>query len=292
MWDIINTIINVVIAVFSAFNSKRTKSKDDEARMDKESRLSYLAKLLDNDSDSQHLIAIRGLCEYAETNKSSIGVICDMLCSHIKRINAAVLSPVSDRAENSPEIKRLLEILFDENSIFKDEQKDLQDTFFLNWHLGKTNCVRNVNFSGSVFTNCEFHQVTFYNCKMSAVVIDNCTFKTNMEFNKCLLNKAQIKNNTLFKNAALKDSTLKDAKIDDTDFVRTDMGNSIFYNAELSGCQFIHCDMLRCDFTFAYFRQVTLKFENSNFLEDAIRYFNTLNLTFTIEATCNMILIM
>lgn len=245
--------------------------------------------MLDGDSESQRSFAINEIHAFAIKKKEYRAIICDILCSHIKRINAFEMSPVSGKAGNIPEVKKILDILFASGSVFEEEQKDLQNTIFLNWHLGMTHCVRNVNFSGCNFTNCEFHSVIFYNCKMSEAIINNCTFKNNTELNKCLLNGASIDNKTLFRNVVIKDSTLKGAKISDVQFVRTDLGSLIFYTADISASKFVHCEIIHCDFTYATFRNVSMEFKNTKLMNAQIQYFDSLELKYTADTTSNTI---
>lgn len=245
--------------------------------------------MLDGDSESQRSFAINEIHAFAIKNKEYRAIICDILCSHIKRINAFEMSPVSGKAGNIPEVKKILDLLFASGGVFEEEQKDLQNTIFLNWHLGKTHCVRNVNFSGCNFTNCEFHSVIFYNCKMSEAIINNCTFKNNTELNKCLLNGASINNKTLFRNVVIKDSTLKGAKISDVQFVRTDFGSLIFYTADISASKFVHCEIIHCDFTYATFRNVSMEFKNTKLMNAQIQYFDSLELKYTADTTSNTI---
>ena len=222
-------------------------------------------------------------------NREYRTIICDILCSHIKRINAVEISLVSDKVYNIPEVKKILDILFTVGSVFEEEQKDLQNTIFLNWHLGKTHSVRNVNFSACSFTKCEFHSVVFYNCKMSEAMINNCTFKSNTELNKCLLNGASIDNKTLFRNVVIKDSTLMGAKIIDAQFVRTDLGRLIFYTAEISDSKFVYCDIVHCDFLHTKFNNVSIELKNTKLANDLIQYFDSLELKYVADTTSNTI---
>ena len=288
-WDAINTIINIIVAIFSISRKppKHIIGDDDVG----EFNLPYYAELLDGTSESQHLIAIKELCEYARNNKSYNNVICEMLCSHVKRINAFEVSKVSGDFGNSSEIKKILDILFVDDSIFKEEQKDLQNTVFVNWKLSKKNSIRNVNFSGSRFLNCEFHDVVLYNCKMSEAVIDNCTFKNGTEFNKCLLNNAFFRNNTLFRNVVMKDTTFKGAKIADVQFVRTDLDGIIFYNAEISNSIFINCEINRADFTYVDFYKVLLKFKSLELMRAQIKYFDSQDLNYIADVNSYTILL-
>ena len=281
-------IISCAATVFSAYiawKSLRGKNSSHNGK----NLISEYAEMLDGDSESQRSLAINEIHAFAIKNKEYRATICDILCSHIKRINAFEMSPVSGKAGNIPEVKKILDLLFASGSIFEEEQKGLQNTIFLNWHLGKAHCVRNVNFSGCNFTDCEFNSLVFYNCKMSEVVINNCTFKNNTELNKCLLNGACINNKTLFRNVVIKDSTLKGAKISDVQFVRTDFGSLIFYTADIFASKFVHCEIIHCDFTYATFRNVSMKFKNTKLMNTQIQYFDTLELKYTADTTSNTI---
>lgn len=282
------TIISCVATVFSAYIGWKTFRVKNSSHHDK-NLISEYVEMLDGDSESQRSFAINEIHAFAIKNKEYRAIICDILCSHIKRINAFEMSPVSGKAGNIPEVKKILDILFASGSVFEEEQKDLQNTIFLNWHLGKTHCVNNVNFSGCNFTNCEFHSVIFYNCKMSEAIIKNCTFKNNTELNKCLLNGASINNKTLFRNVVIKDSTLKGAKISDVQFVRTDLGSLIFYTADISASKFVHCGIIHCDFTYATFRNVSMEFKDTKLMNAQIQYFNSLELKYTADTTSNTI---
>lgn len=281
-------IISCAATVFSAYIGWKTFRVKNSSHHGK-NLISEYAEMLDGDSENQRSFAINEIHAFAIKNKEYRAIICDILCSHIKRINAFEMSPVSGKAGNIPEVKKILDLLFASGGVFEEEQKDLQNTIFLNWHLGKTHCVRNVNFSGCNFTNCEFHSVVFYNCKMSEVVINNCTFKNNTELNKCLLNGASINNKTLFRNVVIKDSTLKGAKISDVQFVRTDFGSLIFYTADISASKFVHCEIMHCDFTYAHFRNVSMEFKNTKLMNVQIQYFDSLELKYTADTTSNTI---
>lgn len=281
-------IISCAATVFSAYIGWKTFRVKNSSHHGK-NLISEYAEMLDGDSESQRSFAINEIHAFAIKNKEYRATICEILCSHIKRINAFEISPVIGKAGNIPEVKKILDILFASGSIFEEEQKDLQNTTFLNWHLGKTHCVRNVDFSGCNFTKCEFHSVIFYNCKMSEAIINNCTFKNNTELNKCLLNEASIKNKTLFRNVVIKDSTLKGAKISDVQFVRTDFGSLIFYTADIFASEFVHCEIIHCDFTYATFRNVSMKFKNTKLMNTQIQYFDSLELKYTADTTSNTI---
>lgn len=282
-------IISCAATVFSAYIGWKTFRVKNSSHHGK-NLISEYAEMLDGDSESQRSFAINEIHAFAIKNKEYRAIICDILCSHIKRINAFEMSPVSgSKAGNIPEVKKILDLLFASGGVFEEEQKDLQHTIFLNWHLGKTHCVRNVNFSGCNFTNCEFHSVIFYNCKMSEAIINNCTFKNNTELNKCLLNGASINNKTLFRNVVIKDSTLKGAKISDVQFVRTDFGSLIFYTADISASKFVHCEIMHCDFTYAHFRNVSMEFKNTKLMNVQIQYFDSLELKYTADTTSNTI---
>ena len=281
-------IISCAATVFSAYIGWKTFRVKNSSHHGK-NLISEYAEMLDGDSESQRSFAINEIHAFAIKNKEYRAIICDILCSHIKRINAFEMSPISGKAGNIPEVKKILDILFASGSVFEEEQKDLQNTIFLNWHLGKTHCVRNVNFSGCNFTDCEFHSVIFYNCKMSEAIINNCTFKNNTELNKCLLNGASINNKTLFRNVVIKDSTLKGAKISDVQFVRTDLGSLIFYTADISASKFVHCEIIHCDFTYATFRNVSMEFKNTKLMNAQIQYFDSLELKYTADTTSNTI---
>lgn len=281
-------IISCAATVFSAYIGWKTFRVKNSSHHGK-NLISEYAEMLDGDSESQRSFAINEIHAFAIKNKEYRAIICDILCSHIKRINAFEMSPVSGKAGNIPEVKKILDLLFASGGVFEEEQKDLQNTIFLNWHLGKTHCVRNVNFSGCNFTNCEFHSVIFYNCKMSEAIINNCTFKNNTELNKCLLNGASINNKTLFRNVVIKDSTLKGAKISDVQFVRTDFGSLIFYTANIFASKFVHCEIIHCDFTYATFRNVSMEFKNTKLMNAQIQYFDSLELKYTADTTSNTI---
>lgn len=281
-------IISCAATVFSAYIGWKTFRVKNSSHHGK-NLISEYAEMLDGDSESQRSFAINEIHAFAIKNKEYRAIICDILCSHIKRIDAFEMSPVSGKADNIPEVKKILDLLFASGGVFEEEQKDLQNTIFLNWHLGKTHCVRNVNFSGCNFTNCEFHSVIFYNCKMSEAIINNCTFKNNTELNKCLLNGASINNKTLFRNVVIKDSTLKGAKISDVQFVRTDFGSLIFYTANIFASKFVHCEIMHCDFTYAHFRNVSMKFKNTKLMNVQIQYFDSLELKYTADTTSNTI---
>lgn len=281
-------IISCAATVFSAYIGWKTFRVKNSSHHGK-NLISEYAEMLDGDSESQRSLAINEIHAFAIKNKEYRAIICDILCSHIKRINAFKMSPVSGKAGNIPEVKKILDLLFASGGVFEEEQKDLQNTIFLNWHLGKTHCVRNVNFSGCNFTNCEFHSVIFYNCKMSEAIINNCTFKNNTELNKCLLNGASINNKTLFRNVVIKDSTLKGAKISDVQFVRTDFGSLIFYTANIFASKFVHCEIIHCDFTYATFRNVSMEFKNTKLMNTQIQYFDSLELKYTADTTSNTI---
>lgn len=281
-------IISCAATVFSAYIGWKTFRVKNSSHHGK-NLISEYAEMLDGDSESQRSFAINEIHAFAIKNKEYRAIICDILCSHIKRINAFEISPVIGKAGNIPEVKKILDILFASGGVFEEEQKDLQNTIFLNWHLGKTHCVRNVNFSGCNFTNCEFHSVIFYNCKMSEAIINNCTFKNNTELNKCLMNGASINNKTLFRNVVIKDSTLKGAKISDVQFVRTDLGSLIFYTADISASKFVHCEIIHCDFTYATFRNVSMEFKNTKLMNVQIQYFDSLELKYTADTTSNTI---
>lgn len=281
-------IISCAATVFSAYIGWKTFRVKNSSHHGK-NLISEYAEMLDGDSESQRSFAINEIHAFAIKNKEYRAIICDILCSHIKRINAFEMSPVSGKAGNIPEVKKILDLLFASGGVFEEEHKDLQNTIFLNWHLGKTHCVRNVNFSGCNFTNCEFHSVIFYNCKMSEAIINNCTFKNNTELNKCLLNGASINNKTLFRNVIIKDSTLKGAKISDVQFVRTDFGSLIFYTANIFASKFVHCEIIHCDFTYATFRNVSMEFKNTKLMNAQIQYFDSLELKYTADTTSNTI---
>ena len=281
-------IISCAATVFSAYigwKSFRGKNSSHNGK----NLISEYAEMLDGNSESQRSLAINEIHAFAIKNKEYRATICDILCSHIKRINAFEMSPVSGKAGNIPDVKKILDILFASGGVFEEEQKDLQNTIFLNWHLGKTHCVRNVNFSGCNFTNCEFHSVIFYNCKMSEAIINNCTFKNNTELNKCLLNEASIKNKTLFRNVVIKDSTLKGAKISDVQFVRTDFGSLAFCTAEISASKFIHCEIIQCDLIYTNFSNVSMKFKNMKLMNAQLQYFDLLDLRYIADVTSKTI---
>lgn len=110
-------IISCVATVFSAYigwKSFRGKNSSHNGR----NLISEYAEMLDGGSESQRSLAVNEINAFAIKNKEYRAIICDILCSHIKRINAFEISPVLGKAGNIPEVKKILDILFTAGSVF------------------------------------------------------------------------------------------------------------------------------------------------------------------------------
>lgn len=97
-------IISCAATVFSAYIGWKTFKVKNSSHHGK-NQISEYAEMLDGDSESQRQ-------SFAVKNKEYRAIICDILCSHIKRINAFEISTISGKISNSPGIQPQAECLF------------------------------------------------------------------------------------------------------------------------------------------------------------------------------------
>lgn len=97
-------IISCAATVFSAYIGWKSYKGKSPSRNEKNT-ISEYAEKLDGDSESQRQ-------SFAVKNKEYRAIICDILCSHIKRINAFEISTISGKISNSPGIQPQAECLF------------------------------------------------------------------------------------------------------------------------------------------------------------------------------------
>lgn len=242
LWGVVCAIIGVY-QVYEKICFSRSQHKEltilQNKQLDTQIYNQYytLISMLNSDSEIVRLNTIGNLFHLAKEYNKYVQSVCDNFCDIL----------CSSNKHSVKEKKRVIRYLFAKNSIFHNQEKDLNNCNLEGLSFNNL-YINNAQFNKSQIDQCSFQSTTIANSEFIAAKIHSILFRhvmiKNVSFkNAHILNGSQFDRNTIFHKISFTGTSFDKADFNKCSFSECDFSDAVINESNYCNNKFVKCNL-------------------------------------------------